>query len=63
VIFVTGHEDAAAEATVMQAGVFNFLIKPLDDDQFLRAVHRALGHPIREKDETSNESISGTDRR
>src|SRR5881396_1127574 len=49
VIFITGHEDRAAQATVMQAGIAAFFIKPFDDDQFLSAVHRALGHSIREK--------------
>jgi FixJ family two-component response regulator len=59
VIFVTGHEDAAAEATVMQAGAFSFLIKPLDDDQFLRAVHGALGYPIHEKEESQQQVHPG----
>ena len=49
VIFITGHEDRAAAATVMSAGAFAFFIKPFDDDQFLTAVHRALGHSIPEK--------------
>jgi two-component system response regulator FixJ len=44
VIFITGHEDPAAKRTVMKAGAFAFFIKPLDDAQFLGAVHRALGH-------------------
>jgi FixJ family two-component response regulator len=52
VIFITGHEDRAAEATVMSAGAFAFFIKPFDDDQFLSAVHRALGHSIPEKKES-----------
>jgi len=38
VIFVTGHEDHAAETTVMQAGAFAFFIKPLDNARFLGAV-------------------------
>jgi FixJ family two-component response regulator len=46
VIFITGHDDPAAERTVMEAGAFAFFMKPLDDTQFLSAVHRALGHPI-----------------
>jgi two-component system response regulator HydG len=50
VIFITGREDTAAAATVMSAGAFAFLIKPLDDHQFLSAVHRALRHSIPEKD-------------
>ena len=44
VIFITAHEDHAAEATVMQAGAFAFFIKPFDNARFLGAVHRAL-HP------------------
>jgi FixJ family two-component response regulator len=49
VIFITGHEDDAAQATVMQAGAFAFFLKPLDDAKFLAAVHRALGDPLPEK--------------
>jgi FixJ family two-component response regulator len=58
VIFITGHEDRAAETTVMQAGAFAFFIKPLDDAQFLNAVHRALGHSIPEKKRRAARSIS-----
>lgn len=42
VIFITGHEDRAAEATVMQAGAFAFFIKPFDDKKFITAVREAL---------------------
>jgi two-component system response regulator HydG len=42
VIFVTGNEDRAAETTVMQAGAFAFLIKPVEDTQFLNAVRSAF---------------------
>jgi FixJ family two-component response regulator len=59
VIFITGHEDRAAQATVMQAGAFAFLIKPFDDEQFLSAVHRALGHPIPEKRGNYRRILSG----
>jgi FixJ family two-component response regulator len=45
-IFITGHEDEAAETTVMQAGAFAFFIKPFDDVKFLAAVHCALGDPL-----------------
>jgi len=50
-IFITGHEDDAAQATVMQAGAYAFFIKPLDDAEFLAAVHRALGDPLPGKNE------------
>jgi FixJ family two-component response regulator len=42
VIFITGHEDRAAEATVMQAGASAFFIKPFDDKKFIAAVREAL---------------------
>jgi len=40
---ITGREDSAARITAMQIGTVAFLIKPFDDEQFLEAVHRALG--------------------
>src|SRR6266576_355180 len=45
VIVITGREDSAARLTAMQIGTVAFLIKPVDDEQFLEAVHRALGRP------------------
>jgi FixJ family two-component response regulator len=42
VIFVTGHQDRAAEATVMQAGASGFFIKPLDNEKFIAAVRDAI---------------------
>src|SRR5206468_12749114 len=45
VIVITGHEDTAARVMAMQIGTVAFLIKPFDDEQFLEAVHRALGRP------------------
>ena len=44
IIFITGHEDRAAEATVKQAGAFGFLIKPFDDREFIGLIERALDH-------------------
>lgn len=44
VIFITGREDKAAEQTVKEAGAFAFFMKPFDDNEFLRTVHRALDH-------------------
>jgi two-component system response regulator FixJ len=45
VIFITGREDRAAQATVMQAGAFAFFIKPFDNNRFLEAVQNAFGQP------------------
>ena len=44
-IFVTGHQDQAAETTVKQAGAFAFLKKPLDSKLFLSAVQSAFDVP------------------
>ena len=44
VIVITGHEDAAARITAMQIGTVAFFIKPFNDEEFLEAIHRALGH-------------------
>jgi len=41
-IFITGHEDPAARATVMNAGAFAFFLKPFDDARFLEAVRSAF---------------------
>jgi|SRR6516162_5262087 FixJ family two-component response regulator len=41
-IFITGHEDHAAEATVKQAGAFDFFVKPFDHKRFLAAVRHAF---------------------
>ncbi|PYL17507.1 MAG: hypothetical protein DME30_06765 [Verrucomicrobia bacterium] len=49
VIVITGHEDTAARILAMQIGTVAFLIKPFDDEQFLKAVHLALGHPDSKK--------------
>ena len=45
VIFMTAHEDRAAEATVMRAGACAFFIKPLDNEKFIAAVRDALEQP------------------
>src|SRR5580765_3819037 len=44
VIVITGREDSAARILAMQIGTVAFFIKPFDDEEFLEAVHRALGH-------------------
>jgi FixJ family two-component response regulator len=44
VIFITAHEDRAAEATVMQGGAFAFFTKPFDNLRFLAAVRGAFDH-------------------
>jgi FixJ family two-component response regulator len=54
VIFITGHDDPAAKATVMPAGAFAFFIKPFDNTAFLTAVRHAFSH-------TSSKASDGFD--
>jgi FixJ family two-component response regulator len=50
VIFITGRDDRAAEATVRQAGAFAFFTKPFDSKLFLAAVRDAFGQTPPEKE-------------
>jgi FixJ family two-component response regulator len=43
VIFLSGNADAVASASAMQQGAVDFLSKPVDAEELLRAVHAALG--------------------
>jgi FixJ family two-component response regulator len=45
VIVITGREDIVARVTATRLGAGAFLIKPFDAEQFLEAVHDALGPP------------------
>ena len=59
-IFITGRDDHAARATVMQAGAFAFLIKPFDNNQLLSEVHRAFDIPLQKKEEPVNAPLRKT---
>ena len=43
VIVITARDDLAARVTAMQIGPVAFFIKPFNDEQFLAAVHDAIG--------------------
>jgi FixJ family two-component response regulator len=42
VVFLSGNADAIASASARQQGANDFLSKPVDADELLRAVHAAL---------------------
>jgi FixJ family two-component response regulator len=44
VIIMTGRDDPAVRANATDAGAVAIFIKPFDDNAFVGAVHRALGH-------------------
>jgi FixJ family two-component response regulator len=42
IIFLTGHGDVPASVKAMKAGAYEFLLKPFDDEELLRAVRSAF---------------------
>lgn len=42
IVFITGHGDIPMTVRAMKAGALEFLTKPFDDDDLLRAVEQAL---------------------
>ena len=42
IVFITGHGDIPTAVGAMKKGAVDFLSKPFDDDELLRAVQRAL---------------------
>ena len=42
IIFITGYGDVATGVKAMKSGAVDFLTKPVDDDDLLRAVEQAL---------------------
>jgi FixJ family two-component response regulator len=42
IIFITGYGDVPTTVKAMKAGAFEFLTKPLDDEELLRAIRTAL---------------------
>ena len=43
IIILTGREDPAVKLIATQVGAVGFFLKPFDDEQFLAAVHHAVG--------------------
>jgi FixJ family two-component response regulator len=42
IVFVTGHGDVPSSVRAMKAGAIEFLLKPLDDQELLRAIDAAI---------------------
>jgi FixJ family two-component response regulator len=42
VVFVTGHGDVPSSVRAMKAGAIEFLLKPFDDEELLRAIDSAI---------------------
>jgi FixJ family two-component response regulator len=44
IVFITGHGDVPMAVEAMQAGAFDFLQKPFDDNDLIARVQRAIEH-------------------
>ena len=42
IVFITGHGDIPMSVKAMKAGAIDFLTKPIDDTELLKAVHAAI---------------------
>jgi FixJ family two-component response regulator len=51
VVFVTGHGNVPTSVQAMKAGAFDFLEKPVNDEQLLEVVGRAIDHSARQQSE------------
>ena len=49
VIFITGHGDIPSSVKAMKAGAVDFLMKPFDDADLLRAVRAAVDRDLRRR--------------
>jgi FixJ family two-component response regulator len=50
IVFLTGHGDVAISVMAMKRGALDFLVKPADEADLIRAVRRALAHHERLRD-------------
>jgi RNA polymerase sigma factor (sigma-70 family) len=57
IIFISGHGDIPMSVRAMKAGAVDFLPKPFDDEELLRAVRQALAQDTRDREQRSNVSI------
>jgi FixJ family two-component response regulator len=47
IVFLTGHGDIPASVQAMKAGALEFLTKPVDEQDLLRAIQEAIDHDRR----------------
>ena len=57
IIFVTAHGDIRMTSRAMKAGAVEFLAKPFEKDEFLKAVHQALDRDRARRKEQAEISI------
>jgi two-component system response regulator FixJ len=58
IVFLTGQGDIPMCADAMKAGAIDFLTKPVDEEDLLRAVHRALARSIEARQATAERAAA-----
>ncbi len=53
VVFVTGHVDVPMSVKAMKNGAVDLLTKPVDENDLLAAVQRAIGKDVQSRDEAA----------
>lgn len=61
IIFITGHGDIPMSVKAMKAGAVDFLLKPVQDAELLRAIKQALARAVH--DRTERDEIEDVQRR
>lgn len=51
IVFLTGHGDIPASVQAMKAGAIEFLTKPVDEQDLLRAIHEAIDRDRRTRNQ------------
>jgi len=54
IVFLTGHGNIPASVQAMKAGAVEFLTKPFDDEELLRAIQEAIERDRRTRQELAN---------
>jgi len=60
IVFLTGHGDVPMCAGAMKAGAVDFLTKPVDDEELLAAVSRALARSARVRESSAERASART---
>jgi FixJ family two-component response regulator len=58
VVFLTGHGDVPTCASAMKAGAVDLLTKPVDDEELLAAVGRALARSVEARQSRAKKSLA-----
>jgi FixJ family two-component response regulator len=56
IIFLTGNGDVRSSVRAMKEGAIDFLTKPVNDEELLAAIQRALAHNLQARQQNADQS-------